>query len=181
MLTVRRWGAPQVLASLHMMAEHVVPPAPSEALARRVYRNHNYDKHVNLSDLVTQREFSLVAAWERLLAHVAHHVEIGPDDWAAVFEDDIALHDELSHAAARRALLHGMELARSDGLLYLGICQPWCHEDSVQEAGGVRCARPVDGPPAPWPVFAAATGLFQSLSCDKTWCCAAQCVSPHRV
>ena len=120
----------QVLASLHLLAQRVHPPPASLKLAQDGYRAHSYDKDADLEDPVTQREFSLVAAWERLLQHIANDPDMETDDFACIFEDDIALHDELSHKAARRAVLHGMDLARADGLLNLGICRPDCQNAS---------------------------------------------------
>ena len=54
------------------------------------------------------------------------------DDLACIFEDDIALHDDVSHTVARRAILHGMDLGRKDGLLYLGGCGPWCWNEPFE-------------------------------------------------
>ena len=61
--------------------------------------------------------------WERLLQHVAGSAHMEDSDFALLFEDDIALHDDLSHAAARSAILHGMALAHDEGLLFLGVCE----------------------------------------------------------
>ena len=43
------------------------------------------------------------------------------------------MHDELSLDAARASILHGFDLARKDGLLYLSVCSPHCHADTHRE------------------------------------------------
>ncbi len=119
-------GAQVLAAVLHLRAEHVTPPKPSAKLAREARKRHNYDKDADVDNVVTQRLFSLTVAWERLTRHIAHDTDMAGDDFAFVFEGDIALHDNVSHADARRAVLHGMDLARADGLLYLGGCFTRC-------------------------------------------------------
>ena len=114
------------------MAKRAHPSKPSLRLAEEMYAVHNYDKDVNLSDIVTQREFSLVSTWDRLLRRVTSDPNMADDDFACIFEDDIALHDDVSHTVARRAILHGMDLAREDGLLYLGSCGPWCRNEPFE-------------------------------------------------
>ncbi len=105
-------GAQVLAAVLHLRAEHVTPPKPSAKLAREARKRHNYDKDADVDNVVTQRLFSLTVAWERLTRHIAHDTDMAGDDFAFVFEGDIALHDNVSHADARRAVLHGMDLAR---------------------------------------------------------------------
>ena len=102
---------------------------------------HDYDKAANLSDVVTQRELSLVATWDRLLRRFASDPNLADDDFACIFEDDIALHDDVSHTVARRAILHGMDLARKDGLLYLGSCGPLCRDDAYDWLENVEYKR----------------------------------------
>lgn len=118
----------QVLATVHPQAERMYPPKPTSKLVHDAHRRHNYDHEVDYEDVVTQRYYSLTVAWERLLHHIAHDVDMQDDDFAFIFEDDIALHDNLTHSDARRAVLRGMDLAREDGLLYLGGCWPSCSQ-----------------------------------------------------
>ena len=123
-----RWEhSRSVLATLHISAERVWPPKPSLHLARTLYSYHDYDRHANMTDDHHQRYMSLLAAWRHVLSHIAHHPDLGPDEWALAFEDDISLHDNLTLAAARAAILHGFSLARTDGWLYLGVCQTGGH------------------------------------------------------
>lgn len=131
----------QVLARLHVSAERVWPPKPSLHLAQHMYKEHDYDKHAHLSDPKHQKYFSLLAAWEHVLQHVAHHPDLAPHDFAICVEDDISLHDDLSLAAAQAAILHGFELARSDGWLYLGVCWPRCWDESAQVFQGLNYSR----------------------------------------
>ncbi len=120
-------------AVLHLRAEHVTPPKPTSKLAREAHKRHNYDKDADVDNVVTQRLFSLTVAWERLMRHIAHNTDMADDDFAFVFEGDIALYDNVSHADARQAVLHGMDLARADGLLYLGGCFPQCTWGPAEE------------------------------------------------
>ncbi|KAK9834875.1 hypothetical protein WJX81_005664 [Elliptochloris bilobata] len=134
-----RWlRTKQVLASLHLLAQRIHPPKATYKLAEEGYKAHSYDKDVNLDDATTQREFSLLATWERLLQHIAGDPDMAESDFALIFEDDIALHDDLSHAAARRAILHGLDIARDDGLLTLGICVPDCQNVSAEWYEGIQ-------------------------------------------
>ena len=112
-----------MLASLHLQPERVHPIKPSAQLARKARARHDFDKAVDTEQAQAQRFFSALATWERLLAHIAASAHMADDDFAFAFEDDIALHDDLSHAAARAAILRGLYLARHEGLLYLGACE----------------------------------------------------------
>ena len=128
-----------VLSQLHIKAERVWPPRPSLRLAKEMYASHYYDKHANMSEDVHQKYFSLMLGWKHALQHVAQHHDLRPHDFALVVEDDISLHDDLSASTARRAILHGFEVARSDGWMYLGICQTRCANESKHE--GVAFAK----------------------------------------
>ncbi len=119
-------GAQVLAAVLHLRAERITPPKPTSKLAWEARKRHNYDKDMDVENVVTQRSLSLTVAWERLTRHIAHDPDMAEDDFALVFEGDVALHDNVSHADARQAVLHGMDLAREDGLLYLGGCFPRC-------------------------------------------------------
>lgn len=125
----------QVLAQLHIQAERVWPPKPSLHLAKEMYAIHDYDKEVNLSDPQHQRYFSLLAAWKHVLHHVAHHPDLEPHNFAIIMEDDISLQEDVSLAAARNAILHGFDLARSDGWLYLAVCPTEYFPETEQYQG----------------------------------------------
>ena len=112
-----------MLASLHLQPERVHPIKPSAQLAREARARHDFDKAVDTEQVQAQRYFSALATWERLLAHIGASAHMGDDDFAFAFEDDIALHDDLSHAAARAAILRGLDLARHEGLLFMGVCE----------------------------------------------------------
>ena len=101
-----------------------------------MYPAYDYDKYVDLTQLNHQKYFSLLLAWKRILHLIAHHPDLAPNDFAIVFEDDISLHDKMSPAAARAAILHGFDLARTDGWVYLGICWPTCFNESLHEYQG---------------------------------------------
>jgi len=130
-----------VLSSLHITAERVVPPKPSVHMAKEMFATYNYNKHMNLSDPVQQKYFSLLNAFEHALHRLAHHPDLGPDDFAVVVEDDVSLHNRLSLADARATILHGFDLARSDGWMYLGLCGAWCDESSAQVHGHFKFSR----------------------------------------
>lgn len=119
-----------MLASLHLQPERVHPIKPSAQLAREARARHDFDKGVDTEQAQAQRYFSALVTWERLLAHIARSAHMADDDFAFAFEDDIALHDDLSHAAARAAILRGLDLARHEGLLYMGACETVCEPDA---------------------------------------------------
>ena len=114
---------------MHMMAERVQPPEASLQQAQAVYAVYGYDQRANLSDAITQRDLSLVSTWDSLLRHVALDPSMADDDFACIFDDDIFLHDGVTQSVARRAILRGMDLARKDGLLFLGSCGPMCADE----------------------------------------------------
>ena len=128
----------QVLAGLHLEATRVQPVKASLRWAQETHRKHDYDKNADLLDGKTQRELSLTATWERLLQKIALDVDMGDTDFACIFEDDVALHDDLSTTDARKVILHGMDLARNDGVLYLGICEPTCLAETEQWLGSYK-------------------------------------------
>ena len=128
-----------------MTAERVQPPEASLKHAREVYAVHNYDKAANLNGVDTQRELSLISAWDGLLRRIALNSSLGSDDFACIFGDNIALHDDVSHSIAARAILHGMDLARKDGLLYLSSCGALCGNEPVERLERVeyrKCNNP---------------------------------------
>ena len=131
-LTPAVW-ARQVLATLHMQATRVVPLKLSAKLAHDAHKRHDYDENADLEDPTTWRYFSLTATWERLMHHISHDVDMEDGDFACIFEDDVALHDDVSHATARKAILRSMDLARSDGLVYFGSCYAGCDLKSAVE------------------------------------------------
>ena len=101
-------GDLQVLASLHLQPERVHFVKPSAQLAREARARHDFDKAVDTEQVQAQRYFSALVTWERLLAHIAASAHMADNDFALAFEDDVALHDDLSHAAARAAILRGL-------------------------------------------------------------------------
>ena len=118
-----RWEhSRSVLAMLHIPAERVWPPKPSLHHAKELYATYGFDRQANMTDKYHQKVMSLLAAWRQVLGHIAHHPDLAPDEWALALEDDISLHDDLTLAAARAAILRGFSLARADGWLYLGVC-----------------------------------------------------------
>ena len=129
-------GAAQVLASLHLEAQRMHPIKPSAKLAHEARARHDFDKGFDPEQAQAQRYSSVLVTWERLLQHIASSAHMEDADFACVFEDDIALHDDLSHASARSAILHGMALARDEGLLYLGFTFPECEPDAPSESLG---------------------------------------------
>ena len=137
--------ARQVLAALHMQATRLVPLKASARLARDAHKRHDYDDNADLEDHTTWRYFSLTVTWERLMHQIAHDVDMEDDDFACIFEDDVALHDDVSIATARKALLRGTDLARGDGLVYFGSCYAGCNLDSAVEwVGNVRLEKCVN-------------------------------------
>ena len=121
-----------MLASLHLLAERVRPSRVPIKQAPGVHAVHIGDREGNLSDVASQRELSLVATWDGLLRRIASSPNMDGESFACIFEDGIALHEDVSYSIARRAILHGMDLSREDGLLYLGSCGSACLHKPVE-------------------------------------------------
>lgn len=60
--------------------------------------------------------------------------------WRFFFEDDIAIHPDVTPERARVLVAKGLKLADKDGFLYLGICGPDC-KDPLLLGKGVQAAR----------------------------------------
>ena len=118
-----------MLASLHLLAERVRPSTASSNEAPEVDAVHSHDRDGNLSNVVAQRELLLVATWDGVLRRIASSNNIDGEGFACIFEDDITLHKDVSQSVARRVIVHGMNLARKDGLLYLGSCGSACWDE----------------------------------------------------
>ena len=118
----------QVLASLHMIADRVHLSDTSSQQAQEA----------NQSNAVTQCNTALVATWNGLLRDIALDPSLADGDFACIFDDDIALHYDVSLSVAWRALLHGMDLARKDGLLFLSSCGPTCWDEPSEWLGKVE-------------------------------------------
>lgn len=56
---------------------------------------HNYDAHTNVNDERTQREFSLLATFKKVFRMVARLPGLRDDQFALLFEDDIAVHGDV--------------------------------------------------------------------------------------
>ena len=135
----------QVLASLHLAAERVRPSRVSTKQAREVRAVKDWGRGGNLSEAATQRDLSLVATWAGLLRRIASNPKLEGQGFACIFEDGVALHEDVTHSVARRAILHGMDLARTDGLLSLGSCGPPCWDTpsaSLQHVEFRKCDAP---------------------------------------
>ena len=110
------------------MAERVHTSKPSLRQAQEMYAAQSHHRD-NLSVIAVRREVALMTTWDRLLRHVVSDPDMADDDFACIFEDDVALPANMSRTAARRAIQHGMDLARIDGLLYLGPCGHMCSNE----------------------------------------------------
>ena len=87
-----------------------------------------YDAIINTTSKVVQRELALRATFYRLFHTIAKLSSLGEDDFACLFEDDIAVHPSLNHTSLASILDFGSSLARKEGLLYLGSCAPRCDD-----------------------------------------------------
>ena len=56
---------------------------------------HNYDAHTNVNDERTQREFSLLATFKKVFRMVSRLPGLRDDQFALLFEDDIAVHGDV--------------------------------------------------------------------------------------
>ena len=98
----------------------------SLASANAESRAEAYDAVANTSAIVVQRQLALRATFFRLFQAVATLSSLGEDDFAYLFEDDIAVHPSINRRKLAGILDFGSSLARKDGLLYLGSCAPEC-------------------------------------------------------
>ena len=97
----------------------------SQANADAESRAEAYDAVVNTSSIVAQRQLAIRATFFRLFQAVAV-LSIGEDDFAYLFEDDVAVHPSVNRRQLASILDFSSSLARKDGLLYLGSCAPQC-------------------------------------------------------
>ena len=102
-----------------------VPVEASQANADAESRAEAYDAVVNTSSIVSQRQLAIRATFFRLFQAVAV-LSIEEDDFAYLFEDDVAVHPSVSRRKLASILDFSSSLARKDGLLYLGSCAPQC-------------------------------------------------------
>ncbi|KAK9833276.1 hypothetical protein WJX81_001946 [Elliptochloris bilobata] len=100
----------------------------------------SYANGVNFDDVRTQREFSLLATFKHVFRLVSK-LPIADDQFALVFEDDIALHPDAKADSFAAALAYGAEHAVHDGLLYLGACGPDFDESTRTSHGGFEYAK----------------------------------------
>ena len=100
-----------------------VSQAHADAEARRPY-----DAVVNTSSVVAQRQLAIRATFFALFQAVAllPDSSLAEDDFAFMFEDDVAVHPGINRRKLANILDFGSSLARKDGLLYLGSCAPQC-------------------------------------------------------
>ena len=62
-------------------------------------------------------------------------------DWMFFMEDDLAINPSLNTEQAKSAIMKLQELARFDGIAYLGICGPSCDDCSTSTDDGITFQR----------------------------------------
>ena len=129
-----------VLTSLGIKVSQKIPPS---------YLSKEVDR--GLEVYVGSRGFhtsAFLKVWSNRMAFIDALEEFVQDSnctrntWRFFFEDDIAIHPNITHARARVLIAKGVKLADEDGFMYLGICGPNCtearHLDKYVQAA--RCA-----------------------------------------
>jgi len=123
----------------------------SEAVGRISYDGHQRQVYtlyrVESPDAAAPSMLSLVTAWvatawEHLVQHVVHNTDMEEDEVALLLDSGV-LDDEVHAADAYQAIMHGMRLARDDGILHVGAgwsgCECW---DGMSEwLGGFEVRR----------------------------------------
>ena len=71
-----------------------------------------------------RKAFSNFLAFHEAIWSHAWDKRTKSDGWRFFFEDDVALHPNVTSPLCN--IMHGIEIARSDGILYLGLCAPRC-------------------------------------------------------
>ena len=92
-----------------------------------LFRGLDGFRHLRGRNITTKREaraFSNFLAFHFAINFHASDKNVKSDSWRFFFEDDISLHPNATFPMCN--LLHGMLLAKNDGILYLGMCSPIC-------------------------------------------------------
>ena len=98
---------------------------------------HNYDAHTDVNDVRTQREFSLLATFKKVFRTIARLPGLRDDQFALLFEDDIAVHSDVwAQVHARSMLLLLTRAVSGLPLVHAFICG---RPHSVP--GGIRCGQ----------------------------------------
>ncbi|KAG0554648.1 hypothetical protein M758_12G111800 [Ceratodon purpureus] len=129
-----------VLTFLGIKVVQKVPPS---------FQSKEVDKGLEL--YVGSRGFhtsAFLKVWSNRMAFIDALEEFVQDSscnaetWRFFFEDDIAIHPNITSARARVLLAKGVKLADKDGFMYLGICGPNCTEARLIDNGvqAARCA-----------------------------------------
>lgn len=95
-------------------------------------------------NLTTPRElkaFSNFYAFHQAILRHAHDRHSHAGSWRIFLEDDAALHPNVKSPVC--ALLHGLELSRNDGIVYLGLCSPRCVDPKLfsDNLGGIEYSK----------------------------------------
>ena len=94
-----------------------------------------------LSSTVDKKVFSNYVTFRKVIHEFANEPpSISNDlDWRFFFEDDVALHLGANYPACN--IRKGIDLARTDGIIYLGICGPTCYTWSSEYHEGILYQR----------------------------------------
>lgn len=83
----------------------------------------------NLTSPRELKAFSNFLAFHQAIFRHAHDRHSTAGSWRIFLEDDVALHPNVASPAC--SLLRGLELARNDGIVYLGLCAPRCFDATL--------------------------------------------------
>jgi hypothetical protein len=128
---------------LTFLGINVVQKVPPSYLSKEVDRG--------LEQFVGSRVFHtsvFLKVWSNRMAFIDALEEFVQDSnctsesWRFFFEDDIAVHPNITSERARVLLAKGVKLADKDGFMYLGICGPSCSEARRidKDVQAARCA-----------------------------------------
>lgn len=129
-----------VLALLGFKVARAIPPS---YLSKEV--DQGLERYVGSRGFHTSaflKVWSNRMAFMKALEEFVHDSECTSDTWRFFFEDDIAIHPNVTSARGRLLLAIGVKLAEDDGFMFLGICGPNCTEARLidKNVEAARCA-----------------------------------------
>lgn len=128
---------------LRSLGIKVARKTPRSYLSKEV--DQGLERHVGSREFHTDahlRVWSNRMAFMEALEGFVEDSRCAMETWRFFFEDDIAMHPNVTAPRARTILANGVNLAEKEGVVYLGICGPICVEAWVLEEGveAARCA-----------------------------------------
>ena len=130
-----------ILAQLNFDVMHEKPIGYDSPYLQELYNSLEMFKGIPLDQEWQRKTFSNYATFRRAIQGFANEPEelSCAEDWRFFFEDDIALHPGAPSPVC--SIRRGMELARTEGIVYLGICGSACFPWNKELHQGVNFER----------------------------------------